>query len=425
MSFFELIIFLYLNDIKVSFKKNAVFFCIFLIEDRIFAKIDAFFLLGKNIFFIFLIEILSYIIDIALFCYFYKKYLNINKIVSFLLCLYLIKEIIAQIVIYFIDIKNESVYGIFLTGCSYGIIFFIMKFLIQHNVFNKENWKVVGSICLYVFISIRMFLVLIIISNNPKKWFDYMLIFSILQFFIFICFLYMSERHHKIEMLNRQLVDYMRLKKSQDKYMHNLEESELKIRRFRHDYKNLLASLYNDPYINSEALEKLRVYSSNILDDPKLFKFKNLEKVKVKTVKNILLEKFSELNDYKIEYVFECDSYVVNIPILDELDFVRIVGIVMDNAVEEVKGLNNDNKKEILLRIMLYQRDDELEFIVKNRYDTHKSLDIVKLTEKGYTLKKGHGGMGLSNIQEMNSRYPEMGISYKLNDGWFEFDLII
>ena len=76
-------------------------------------------------------------------------------------------------------------------------------------------------------------------------------------------------------------------------------------------------------------------------------------------------------------------------------DICRIVGIIVDNAIEETKKFN---KKEREIIISMYV--DSLFFIeISNRIKD--DVDLNKIYEKGYTNKeKGHG-YGLSLLKKI------------------------
>ncbi|WEB33888.1 GHKL domain-containing protein [Lactobacillus crispatus] len=47
------------------------------------------------------------------------------------------------------------------------------------------------------------------------------------------------------------------------------------------------------------------------------------------------------------------------------------------------------------------------------------------MQQRGFTTKKDHKGLGLANIKEIESKYPDMSISYTIQDGWFDFYMTI
>lgn len=76
------------------------------------------------------------------------------------------------------------------------------------------------------------------------------------------------------------------------------------------------------------------------------------------------------------------------------IDLCKIVGVFLDNAIEEVKTL-----KEKIIGVELYVEDDKLCIGITNTYGKNK--DFSKLDEIGYTTKGEGHGYGLSLVREL------------------------
>ncbi len=50
---------------------------------------------------------------------------------------------------------------------------------------------------------------------------------------------------------------------------------------------------------------------------------------------------------------------------------------------------------------------------------------LAKYKNKVLQLKKGHQGYGLANIRKLEEKYPDMSVSYMVQDGWFDFYMVI
>lgn len=74
---------------------------------------------------------------------------------------------------------------------------------------------------------------------------------------------------------------------------------------------------------------------------------------------------------------------------------------------------------------MVYSDDpDEFEFEIRNKIQ-NKNISTSQIQQRGFTTKKDHKGLGLANIKEIESKYPDMSISYTIQDGWFDFYMTI
>ena len=76
-------------------------------------------------------------------------------------------------------------------------------------------------------------------------------------------------------------------------------------------------------------------------------------------------------------------------------DICRIVGIIIDNAIEETVKFD---KKEREIIISMYIDDD---FIIEVSNRIKDDIDLNKIYEKGYTSKKKGHGYGLSLLKKI------------------------
>lgn len=79
------------------------------------------------------------------------------------------------------------------------------------------------------------------------------------------------------------------------------------------------------------------------------------------------------------------------------IDLCKIVGVFLDNAIDEVKRV--DNKKII---VDVYMEDGN--FCIKVTNDYGPGIDFSKIDNKGYTTKEDGHGYGLSLVKEILER---------------------
>ena len=134
----------------------------------------------------------------------------------------------------------------------------------------------------------------------------------------------------------------------------------------------------------------------------------------------------------KIPYNFECRGSVKKLPAnIDELDLVRILGIAFDNAIEEskiIKDMAEKNKSSEYEEIQIMADSDgpdNFEWEIRNRVRKDQKISTSKIQEQGFTTKKGHQGYCLANIRKLEEKYPDMSVSYMVQDGWFDFYMVI
>lgn len=228
------------------------------------------------------------------------------------------------------------------------------------------------------------------------------------------------------ELATRKEQEQMQKMITQQKiYTEYLEKEEDKLRAFRHDYKNMLNSLKISIQNQSadQALIDLENYTENNLGKISFSKYHDINHLKIDSLKSILITKLTQMQNLGIDYRFECVEEIRKLPKkLNEYDLTRIVGIVLDNAIEEslVVKREQDLPK---IEIMLFQEKENFEFEVRNRIRKKDTVSIKRMKEKKFSTKKSHLGLGLDNIESISKKYSSMKISYQKMNGHFTFYL--
>lgn len=231
--------------------------------------------------------------------------------------------------------------------------------------------------------------------------------------------------------LNKKQQEALKKELEQQKnYTETLEKDEDNLRRFRHDYKNILTaikySIQKGDY--EKAIADLDKYTEENLDDDALLKYKDVNHVKIDYIKSLLVAKIAKMANEDIQYDFECREDINKLPNgIKELDLIRIMGIVIDNAIEESQKIiseTGDNLQAEIQMMMYSSEDTGLEFEVRNKIKDG-SVNPAQMKEAGYSTKKNHVGLGLANIDQIRQRYPAMDISYEIIDGYFDFYLVV
>lgn len=197
-------------------------------------------------------------------------------------------------------------------------------------------------------------------------------------------------------------------------YTKQLEENQRALRKFKHDYQNILVSI--EGAINDkDLLAEVNRYSAARLDDPKLWRFNNLDNVGDLELKSLLLTKVNTIAHEKLKANFECVDKFAEIRGISKFDLIRIIGIAYDNAIEASKKFGA--KAEI--RAAIYQDEEGFSFEIRNRYADE--VDLTQVTHSGYTTKAGHHGLGLANVKEICDGYSNVLFDTETGEGWFNF----
>lgn len=321
-------------------------------------------------------------------------------------------------------------------GCMSMILLFVEAGIVKkynkniYSVLVGQNKKSFLYILCYVFLSSEIVLLVILLTKSYTAFYTVAMVLFALQIIFSIV------AYHEIVSIQQELLNKQKQKGILDnqhqleEYASYLEKSEDDLRAFRHDYKNILNSLKVSAQEGNvqEVIQKLDKYTETNLNSKALLKYKDVNHIYVKSIKSIIISKLTELYNLNIPYNFECRSNIHNLPDhVNELDLVRIIGITFDNAIEESKALvaEKHDIRSAEVQIMVYSDGpDEFEFEIRNKIQ-NKKISTSQIQQRGFTTKKDHKGLGLANIKEIESKYPDMSISYTIQDGWFDFYMII
>lgn len=242
---------------------------------------------------------------------------------------------------------------------------------------------------------------------------------------LFAVIMFWFDFHIQKGLLNQQEEEL------REKYLQDLEASEDKVREFKHDYLNLLASLRESARSNQDKalLEELAEYSNTEINDPTLWKYKSLNHINNHALKGLIIDKLDRMNARKISYSLECAQEITDLPAEVKLfDLIRVIGIALDNAIEESELLLQEtgDAGQARIDIMLYQaQPHELEFVVKNRCGQGDKIKLDEIGQKGTSSKTGHKGYGLANVHEIQNKYENMFVEYGVSDNWFTFSMAV
>lgn len=233
----------------------------------------------------------------------------------------------------------------------------------------------------------------------------------------FSLFVYSINKKIRQDKLSLQQINDLKI------YTQQLESSQRGLRKFKHDYQNMLLSLKLSAKKShdKELIDKLAEYSSKTLEDKVLWQFNDVDNVKDELLKSLFISKLNRIFQNNIQYSFECRIVIENLSNkYNSFDIVRILGIVYDNAIEESLEFGDEAK----IDTMIYQENCELEIEIRNRYrDTDLTIQDIK--KSGFTTKKNHDGLGLANIEELSQSYNDIFINYQIKDGWFIFLMVM
>lgn len=204
-------------------------------------------------------------------------------------------------------------------------------------------------------------------------------------------------------------------------YEQDLEIIRREVRTFRHDYKNLLASLSEQA--GEGELEELR-HTLSELDagfDRRLGK-----KIQVSTqignlqlpeARSLLLSKLTVMREKGIDCHLEVLYPIVAVD-MDVWDFVRCLGILIDNAMEA--ALNTERP---WVEIVLLAQERQVFLRVSNSYTN--VIEPGKMWDDGWSTKGAGRGLGLSSYQRILENYSNVSTGTSWVNGVFVQEMTV
>lgn len=100
-------------------------------------------------------------------------------------------------------------------------------------------------------------------------------------------------------------------------------------------------------------------------------------------------------------------------------DFARILGILLDNAIEASKEC-----KEKIINITFRSdiKNNRQLIIIENTY-SNKDIDTEKIFEKGISEKENHTGLGLWEVRKIIKKNNNANLFTSKNDKFFSQQL--
>ena len=168
-----------------------------------------------------------------------------------------------------------------------------------------------------------------------------------------------------------------------------------------HENSNQLNAL-EQMIVNEEGEEAILGYIHKLQNDSKT----NDETIMNKTkripsggLQGIIYQKMIIIKKRKISYSLDISRDLKELDfkklgIDTNVDMCKVIGVFLDNAIEEVKGL-----RERIVDIELYKDEDDFCIGITNSFGKNKSLK--KIDELGYTTKGDGHGYGLCLVKQI------------------------
>ncbi len=185
-----------------------------------------------------------------------------------------------------------------------------------------------------------------------------------------------------------------------ERYVPVVEELVSQVRSRQHEFNNRMIAI-EAAVFSAESLEEARQSVSRLTKGVSLeANDRELLSCDSKIIAGILYEKRKQASLLHIEILAELRSEFRKSP-LPETEWVEIIGILLDNAVEASKGGDQ-------IHVRFCKTERSVELTVSNPFPPMSNTEFMRLFGKGVTTKQKEGGMhgyGLYNVLSIMERF--------------------
>ncbi|MCC4347794.1 GHKL domain-containing protein [Limosilactobacillus reuteri] len=312
--------------------------------------------------------------------------------------------------------RNVAMYGwlIPIGKLSLSIILAILSFYFMRSKKQKLNMDAYYAFRLWKLISLLfiLYICLTIIAEREGVANNYALLLLMVDFTIIIVIgsgvlnfvrSYISAQHQQ-QLIN----DYQ----SQIDSAHRINKHYNEIRRERHDTRNMLLSIqgYIRDHKDKEAEELLATFLQNDTVEKHYGEIDNaLDKIKISGLHNLIKEKAYKIVEKGIPFSFEVNAEIDKLP-GSEIKTARIIGILMDNAIEATFK----QAKPYIQFALLKHSSEVYELVIANSIE--QKLNINTALKFEHSTKEGHQGIGLSNVTQLVENDDHYSFSAEVKD---------
>lgn len=382
--------------------------------------------------------ILAIIIPSTILLYFFGSQVIIFVFIAMLIFFYtkikayaVLTVLLSQLIMYITNYINlivflsilSDVYNKFILFVSFILIFtiiptglsYIIRVIIERlkNTYLASNKLYLTLISIVIFIILGFFYTYSHIDSDKIETIKAYSVFF-LGIILFMCVI--------IFIFSQFTLKEMKYKRNQEEietyyeYTLRIEAINNEMRKFRHDYINILSTL--SEYIREDDMPGLRHYfNQNIVpmkDNIQMnaIKLNGIENLKIREIKGLITAKILRAQEMNIPISIEVPEEMNYID-MNMIDLSRSIGIILDNAIEASNEIDDP-----IIRVAFLEDNDTITFIVMNkcRDDIPR---IHELFQENFSTKGQNRGLGLSTLKEIADKSDNVLLDTTIENGFF------
>ena len=313
--------------------------------------------------------------------------------------------------------KYEDLFFVVVLLLTYFVIKkIIFYFHLELNYFDKDYLYSFFKKVIFAFFALQ---ILLFISDIVSNYVHFNSFGSILATIVFICllliFFAMNAKKVQVEReiaLNQKKFEQEHLQTYTDEIVALYNE----IRGFRHDYAGMLVSM--QMAIDSKDLQEIdRIYNQVLVKaNQKLrsdkYTYFDLNNIEDSALRSLIAQSIVYARNNDVEFTLEVKDIITRLSI-DLLDLVRIMSVLLNNAVES--AAESSSKQ---MEVAVIKMDLETVIVIQNscKITMTPSEDLFEL---GFSTKGRNRGIGLNNVKEILDKYENIILETEMEDSTF------
>ena len=365
------------------------------------------------------ISILYLLISCGIFFYYKIKFYSIITVLGSAILMFLSNFIVFFLII-FIENTLDNQYlilMIYLTLFSLISIILAYTFKIVFKKF-KQSYLSINKTYLIIItiVLVSSFIILLIYSQTPRINNASLKIYGLIFIGIIIFFITL------IIIISRYTLRELRYRRNMEEietyyeYTLQIESINNEMRKFRHDYVNILTTM--SEYIRENDMDGLKTYfNDNIFpmkDNLQMnsIKINGTDNLKVRAIKGLVTTKILQAQEKNIPISIEVPELIDHIE-MNTVDLSRIIGIIIDNAIEASEEL-----EDALIRIAFINVETSVMFIVMNKCKEDMPK-IHELFQDSFSTKGDNRGLGLTTLKDITDTTENVLLDTTIENGYF------
>lgn len=365
------------------------------------------------------ISILYLLIGCGIFLFYKVKWYSIITVLSSSILMFFtnfiafIVEVLIQKIIYtfvLVDIVHTLTFALISITFAYSLKFLLKKLKHSYLSINKNYLIIISIVLVLSFIILYLYSKVQTVNISSLK--IYGLIFIGIIIF-FITLIIIISRYTLRELRYRRNMEEI---ETYYEYTLQIESINNEMRKFRHDYVNILTTM--SEYIRENDMDGLKTYfNDNIVpmkDNLQMnsIKINGTDNLKVRAIKGLVTTKILQAQEKNIPISIEVPELIDHIE-MNTVDLSRIIGIIIDNAIEASEEL-----EDALIRIAFINVETSVMFIVMNK----RKEDMPKIHElfqDSFSTKGDNRGLGLTTLKDITDTTENVLLDTTIENGYF------